>query len=104
ASDRSRSASVSRCLEPARRRSMEWREDSRLVQRAETVSGNFFVPHDLEAPLRGAASGPLAALTAVVKDMYDIACTPTGDANPQWLAEHKPAVRHAAVVEAILGA
>ena len=68
------------------------------------MSGNFFVPHDLEAPLRGAASGPLAGLTAVVKDMYDIAGTRTGGGNPEWLAEHKPAARHAAVVEAILGA
>src|SRR5262249_60036074 len=63
-----------------------------------------FVPHDIKAPLRGAASGPLAGLTAVVKDMYDIAGTRTGGGNPEWLAEHKPAARHAAVVEAILGA
>ena len=32
-----------------------------------------FVPHDLKAPIEGAADGPLAGLTAVVKDMYDIA-------------------------------
>ena len=68
------------------------------------MSGEFFVPHDLDAPVRGAASGPLAGLTAVVKDMYDIAGTRTGGGSPEWLAEHKPAMRHAAVVEAILAA
>ena len=32
-----------------------------------------FVPHDLPAPIAGAAQGPLAGLTVAVKDMYDIA-------------------------------
>ena len=47
----------------------------------------FFVPHDLKAPLKGAASGPLAGLTAAVKDMYDIAGERTGGGNPDWLAQ-----------------
>jgi amidase len=68
------------------------------------VSGSFFVPHDLKAPVRGAATGPLASLTAVVKDMYDIAGTRTGGGSPEWLAEQKPATRHAAVVEQIVAA
>jgi amidase len=68
------------------------------------MSGSFFVTHDLDAPVRGAASGPLAGLTAVVKDMYDIAGTRTGGGNPDWLAAQKPATRHAAVVEQILAA
>jgi amidase len=68
------------------------------------VSGDFFVPHDLEAPVRGAGSGPLAGLTAVIKDMYDIAGTRTGGGSPEWLAEQKPATRHAAAVEKILAA
>jgi len=68
------------------------------------VSGSFFVPHDLKAPVRGAATGPLASLTAVVKDMYDIAGTRTGGGSPEWLAEQKPATRHAAVVEQIVTA
>jgi amidase len=68
------------------------------------VSGSFFVPHDLDAPVRGAATGPLAGLSAVVKDMYDIAGTRTGGGNPEWLAEQKPAMRHAAAVERILAA
>ena len=36
-----------------------------------------FVPHDLPAPIAGAAQGPLAGLTVAVKDMYDIAGTRT---------------------------
>ena len=41
-----------------------------------------FVPHDLAAPIAGAAQGPLAGLTVAVKDMYDIAGTRTGGGNP----------------------
>jgi amidase len=68
------------------------------------VSDSFFVPHDLQAPVRGAATGPLAGLTVVVKDMYDIAGSRTGGGNPEWFAEQKPATRNAAVVEQILAA
>jgi amidase len=68
------------------------------------MSGSFFVPHDLDAPLRGAATGPLAGLTAVVKDMYDIAGSRTGGGNPDWLAAQAPASRHAVAVEQILAA
>ena len=68
------------------------------------MSGSFFVPHDLETPVRGAATGPLVGLTAVVKDMYDIAGTRTGGGSPEWLAAQKPATRHAAAVEQILAA
>jgi len=68
------------------------------------MSGSFFVPHDLESPLRGAESGPLAGLTAVVKDMYDIASSRTSGGNSDWLAAQAPASRHAAVVQQILAA
>jgi amidase len=81
-----------------------WRNDSRLVQRSRDVKGSFFVPHDLQAPVRGTATGPLAGLTVVVKDMYDIAGSRTGGGNPEWFAEQKPATRNAAVVEQILAA
>jgi amidase len=64
----------------------------------------FFVPHDLKAPLKGAASGPLAGLTGVVKDMYDIAGERSGAGNPDWLAQAKPAAAHAAAVEKLLAA
>ena len=68
------------------------------------VSGSFFVPHDIAGPIEGAAGGPLTGLTAVVKDMYDIAGTRTGGGSPEWLAEQKPAEQHAAVIEKILAA
>ncbi|MGD0023030.1 MAG: amidase [Xanthobacteraceae bacterium] len=68
------------------------------------MTDSFFVPHDIEAPVRGAASGPLAGLTAVVKDMYDIAGSRTGGGSPDWLAAQRPAPRHAAAVENILAA
>ena len=66
--------------------------------------GEFFVPHDLDAPLKGAAAGPLAGLTAAVKDMYDIAGTRTGGGNPEWLAAQQPATKHAGAVARLLDA
>lgn len=65
---------------------------------------SFFVPHDLKAPLVGASDGPLAGLTAAVKDMYDIAGERTGGGNPDWLAVQEPATRHATAVSRILDA
>ncbi len=65
---------------------------------------SFFVPHDLQAPVSGAADGPLAGLTAVVKDMYDMAGYRTGGGSPEWLAEQQPATAHAAAIERILAA
>jgi amidase len=69
------------------------------------MSGQFrsaFVPHDLAAPVAGAAQGPLAGLTVAVKDMYDIAGTRTGGGNPDWLEAHPPATAHAAAVRRLL--
>lgn len=63
-----------------------------------------FVPHDLEAPVKGAASGPLAGLTAAIKDMYDIAGTKSGGGSPAWLEHAKPATRNASVIQKILDA
>src|SRR5215472_11993850 len=63
-----------------------------------------FVPHDLPAPLKGVASGPLAGLSAVVKDMYDIAGERTGCGSPEWLATHPPAARNCPPVQKILDA
>jgi len=68
------------------------------------MTGSFFVPHDLPAPVHGAAIGSLAGMTAVIKDMYDIAGTRTGGGNPDWFAQQKPATRHSAVVEQLLAA
>jgi amidase len=64
----------------------------------------FFVPHNLNAPLKGAPAGALAGLTAVVKDMYDIAGERTGGGVPDWLANQKPATENAAAVTKILAA
>lgn len=64
----------------------------------------FFVPHDLKAPLPGASSGPLAGLTVVVKDMYDIKGERTGAGNPDWLANQQPAISHADAVDRLLAA
>ena len=68
------------------------------------MNGDFLVPHDITAPVTGSPSGPLAGLTAMVKDMYDIAGTRTGGGNPDWLAAQQPARAHAAAVAKILGA
>jgi amidase len=63
-----------------------------------------FVPHDIKAPIAGAASGPLAGLTAVVKDMYGIAGERMGCGSPDWLANQQPAARHCPPVQKILDA
>ena len=63
-----------------------------------------FVPHDLSEPLKGAASGPLAGLTAAVKDMYDIEGYVAGCGNPTWLETHAPAARNAGAVRRLLDA
>src|SRR5580704_14374603 len=69
-----------------------------------TMNNSFFVPHDLAAPIAGCADGPLAGLTAVVKDLFDIAGARTGGGNPEWLAAQAPARAHAAAVAKILDA
>ncbi len=63
-----------------------------------------FVPHDISTPIAGAKSGPLAGLTAAVKDMYDIAGYHTGGGSPEWLAAHPAATSNAAAVQRILDA
>jgi amidase len=68
------------------------------------VKDSFFVPHNLDTPIVGAQAGPLAGLTAVVKDMYDIAGSRTGGGSPDWLAAQKPASQHASAVAKILAA
>ena len=68
------------------------------------MKDSFFVPHNLHAPIVGAETGPLAGLTAVVKDMYDIAGSRTGGGSPDWLVAQKPASRHASAVKKILAA
>ncbi len=54
--------------------------------------------------IQGAANGSLARLRLGVKDTFDIAGYRTGAGNPDWLASHGPAARHAAAVEMLLAA
>src|SRR6185312_1350760 len=63
-----------------------------------------FVPHDIKAPIKGAATGPLAGLSAVVKDMYAIAGERMGCGNPDWLATHQPDTKNCPPVQKILDA
>ena len=75
-----------------------------IAPNAGASSRSFFVPHDLAAPVEGAHGGPLAGLTAAVKDMYDIIGARTGGGSPDWLAQQKPATVHSATVANILDA
>jgi amidase len=63
-----------------------------------------FVPHDLAASLEGASQGPLAGLTAAIKDMYDVAGYTAGCGNPTWLETHAPATKTAGAVQRLLNA
>lgn len=69
-----------------------------------TLNRKPFVPHDLRAPIVGAPAGPLAGLTAAIKDMYDIAGERTGGGNPDWLALQKPAAKTCPSVQKLLDA
>ncbi len=63
-----------------------------------------FVPHDLAEPIVGATSGPLAGLTAAVKDMYDIAGYRISSGNPTFLETCPTATRNAGAIQRILDA
>src|SRR2546429_5788087 len=63
-----------------------------------------FVPHDLTAHLNGAGAGPLAGLSAAVKDMYDVAGYRSGGGSPDWLDAHAAATSTAATVVRLLEA
>jgi amidase len=63
-----------------------------------------FVPHDLVAPIRGRAHGPLAGLTVAVKDMYDIAGQRAGVGSPEWREHQRPAASTAHAVQRLLDA
>jgi amidase len=70
---------------------------------AAALATGAFCPHgDFE--IAGAASGPLHGLTFATKDIFDIAGRVTGCGNPDWLASHAPAAKHAAAVQTLLDA
>ncbi|HTN66921.1 MAG TPA: amidase [Burkholderiaceae bacterium] len=75
---------------------MQSRADANDAWGAFCPDGVFHVP--------GAASGPLARARLGVKDMFDIAGHRTGAGNPDWLASHPPASRHAKAVDLLLAA
>ncbi len=56
----------------------------------------------LELP--GAADGPLAGLGFAVKDLFDVAGSPTGYGNPDWARTNPPAAATAPVIQALLQA
>jgi amidase len=62
-----------------------------------------FVPHGL-IEVAGRAAGPLAGVSFAVKDIFDVAGIVTGCGNPDWLASHAPAERHAPAVQLLLDA
>ena len=66
--------------------------------------GTAFVPHGLASCLPGAATGPLAGLSAVVKDAFDIAGERTGIGSPEWLARSSAATITATAVQKVLDA
>jgi amidase len=49
------------------------------------------------------SEGSLSGKTFAVKDVFDIAGHTPGAGNPDWLRTHEPSVRHAAVVDKLLG-
>jgi amidase len=70
---------------------------------AAALATGAFCPHgDFE--IAGAAGGPLNGLTFATKDIFDIAGRVTGCGNPDWLASHAPAAKHATAVQKLLDA
>lgn len=78
---------------------------------AEAASIENFAADDFGAFVPGprltlapSAAGPLDGLTFAVKDLIDVAGTPTGGGNPDWLKGQKPAATSAPAVAALLAA
>jgi amidase len=73
------------------------------VERSGAADFGAFIagPRCARAPT---ASGALDGLTFAVKDLIDVAGTPTGGGNPDWLKAQSPATRSAPAVEALLAA
>ena len=61
------------------------------------------VPHG-HVEIAGRTAGPLAGVSFAVKDIFDVAGTVTGCGNPDWLAGHGAAERHAPAVQMLLDA
>jgi amidase len=64
---------------------------------------NAFVPGQ-DVKIAGSPSGPLAGLTFVAKDLFDVAGFPTGGGNPDWKRWYPVPEKHAWAVETLLNA
>lgn len=60
-------------------------------------SGGWYIG---DVRVEGATSGPLAGLTAVVKDSYDVTGHRTSNGSPEWRASHPAAECNAVAVQA----
>jgi amidase len=59
---------------------------------------------EIRPAMKGPATGPLAGLTFVAKDVFDVAGHPTGAGSPDWLRTHPPAAETATAVERLVQA
>lgn len=66
-------------------------------------SNSFLTPTG-NIRIEGRSDGPLAGLTFVAKDLFDIAGQPTGAGNHDWARTHPVPTRHAWAVETLLDA
>ena len=57
---------------------------------------------EIRPAMKGPATGPLAGLTFVAKDVFDVAGHPTGAGSPDWLRTHPPAAKTATAVERLV--
>ena len=68
-----------------------------------SLSTEAFLPGP-RCTVSGAPTGPLVGLTFAVKDLIDVAGTPTGGGNPDWPRATPTPTRHAWVVQTLLDA
>jgi amidase len=59
---------------------------------------------EISPALKGPATGPLAGLTFVAKDVFDVTGHRTGAGSPDWLRSHPPAAETASAVGRLLRA
>ena len=57
---------------------------------------------EIRPAMKGPATGPLAGLTFVAKDVFDVAGHPTGAGRQDWLRTHPPAAETASAVESLV--
>ena len=65
---------------------------------AQPLSTDPFLPGP-RVRVAGSATGPLAGLTFAVKDLIDVADSPTAGGNPDWPRAYPTPTRHAGVVQ-----